>query len=290
MSALTDPFNDDAKLRQRGISWDANFYDVSPNGEHDTLLHGDPPPSIFQPILTDEPPRSILTSPVRPTNRVKDKLDVSDLINPIESEAETAIMKALEGRERNNTRPTTAAVLPNLTDEAVASFQDHYIKPEERRENGFIPSPLRSPANSPRAKEGHDPEKGANSLNNETSDQQENANAKTSIHTTLYNLATTMRNIRTSNKRRADNAELGYALPADDIGHPVAANPVGTPKTQSDNLANNAALLFRGRIKPSESMPATFSSVIADSKRMTTLMLGMKMSPMTLNLESTDLD
>lgn len=267
MSALTDPFNDDAKLRQRGNSWDANFYDVSPTGDHDVLLQADPPPSIFQPILTDEPPRSILTSPVRPINRAKDKLDVSDLINPMESEAETAIMKALEGRERNNTRPTTAAVLPNLTDEAVASFQDHYIKPEERRENGFIPSPLRSPANSPRAKEGHDREKGNSTLKNETSDEQEIANAKTSVHTILYNLAKTMRDIHTSTKSRSDNAELGYALPADDIGHPVAVNPVGKPRTQSDNLANNAALLFRGRIRPSERMPDTFASVITDSKK-----------------------
>lgn len=277
MSALTDPFNDDTKLRQRGISWDANSCDVSPTDNRELPLRDeDPLASILQPVLYEEPPRSILTSPARtPSNRDNDKLDMASIVNPIESEAETAIMKALELRERSMRQSTAASVMPHLSDEAVSNMQNYDVQEEQRAERS-LPSPLRSIGSTSRRRRRSVVSVGkrtsvANNDQEATPLHQRTSKAVTdkdsTMEETLYNLATAMRNIHSSSIGALHESLPRRVLPSDEIGHPVAEHPVEHPKTSSDALANDAALLFRGQVKVETTEPANIPCDVSDPKK-----------------------
>ena len=277
LSALTDPFNDDTKLRQRGISWDANSCDVSPIDNREIPLREDDPlASILQPVLYEEPPRSILTSPARtPSNRVDAKLDIASIVNPIESEAETAIMKALELRERSMRQSTAATIMPHLSDEAVSNMQDYNVQ-EERRAERSLPSPLRSTGSTPRRRRRSNV--GVAKRTSEANTDQEAAplprhtsrgvtDEDSTMEETLYNLATAMRNIHSSAMGGLHESISRRVLPSNEIGHPVAEHPVEHPKTCSDALANDAALLFRGQVRVDTTGPANTPSDVSDPKK-----------------------
>ena len=271
MSALTDPLgDDDTKLQQRGVSWDANFFDTSVDDDQQTRPQE--PFSILQPILSDEPPRSINTSPAQSSSRVEERLAMTDIVSPIESEAESAIMKALEDRERHMVGPTGGPILPNLTDEAVASFQEHAIEQQQRGEASMPPShPSRESVRSLNSQK---------SAGNPNTQQGEAAYDKTkhhrrtntmatfgSVEDTLYNLATIMRNIHKNEDHGAEEMDQGHVMASYDIGHPVATMFDEAPMTQSDALANHAALLFRGQMKEPEAAVVNTSNEETDPKK-----------------------
>ena len=283
MSAITDPLDDDGnKQRQRGVSWDdENIFDISPTGGHEARLQD--PLSILQPVLNDEPPRAIRTSSVRSFERIEDKLAMAAIVNPIESEAETAILKALEDRELKSLQSTAAAILPNLPYEAVERFQEHAIEQEQLE----AASPeSRATLDSEKSKISLEKQRSLKSLEKQRSkaalDEQRskavldklrrhrrtNTAATTeSVENTLYNLATTMRNIHKNEEHGADETEQSHVLASHDIGHPVAAMFDEAPKTQSDALANHAALLFRGHMKEPEAAVVNVSNEETDPKK-----------------------
>jgi hypothetical protein len=255
ISALTDPLGDDAKL-QRGVSWDeGNIFNISVDDDQQARLQ-EPFFTPLPPIINGEPPRSIHRSPgAQSANRVEDKLAMTDIVGPIESEAETAIMKALEDRERNMVRPTAATILPNLTDEAITGFQEYDIEQQQQGE-----ASMSSPRPSPESIRSVNSQK---STGNSNTQQNKAALDKAKHHrrtyttatngeNTLYSLATIMRNIHKNEDHGANETEQRHVLAPRDIGHPAAVTSVEKPKTQSDTLANNAALLLRRKRKDPE--------------------------------------
>ena len=276
MSALTDPFNDDTKVRERGVSWDANACDISPTDKLELQFREeDPLASILQPILNEEPPRSILTSPARnPLNRVEEKLDMATIVNPIESEAETTIMNALEARERKLRRLTAATIMPHLSEEAISNVQEYDVQ-HERRAAEYLPSPIRSTGSSSRKKRRNNLAAGKQTIVASADQDVSPRHRRPStpekddddtMEQTLYNLAAMMRDIHSSAIEPFDESLSRRVLPSDDIGHPVAEHPVEHPKTRFDALVNDAALLFRGQTRIA-TVPAKTSSVLSDPKK-----------------------
>jgi hypothetical protein len=82
-----------------------------------------------QPVLMPLPPPRF-SQPQRdqsvPNSQITRKLTITQVVDPIESEAETAILAALENREKElkgQEKPTAALVLPNMTLEAVSKWK-----------------------------------------------------------------------------------------------------------------------------------------------------------------------
>ncbi|KAI2497909.1 hypothetical protein MHU86_16607 [Fragilaria crotonensis] len=129
MSGLTDPMLDETEPRQpqrpRGVSFGEEVEELSPGSTRDVPLKDSS--SRPRPILTGDVQRStrLISSPQKASNavnRVEEKFAMATIVNPIESEAEKAILRALEDRERNVTHSTAAAVLPNVPDDVIVSL------------------------------------------------------------------------------------------------------------------------------------------------------------------------
>ena len=253
ISALTDPLSEGEEIkrprpiRKRGVSWDMNIAPI----EHYQARLQEPSIILQPPVISNEESQSS-------SRRLQDKLAMADIVSPIECEAETAIMKALEDRERSNmVRSTGAAILPNLPDEAVASFQE-YASMDDRQAAMMPISPASPPeSTSNSSKASLNSHKSKASLEKQKSKaallEKQNRHRRTntsatagSIETTLYSLAAIMRNIHQEQGGGADETE--HVMASHDIGYFAARDPVEVPMTQSDALANHAALLFRGKI------------------------------------------
>jgi hypothetical protein len=130
MLGLSDPTLEESemKLPQRpcGVSFGKKVVELSPGSTHEVQLK-DPKQRH---TLTDDTQRStrLISSPQKAANltaSVEEKLAKAYIVNPIESEGEKAIIRALEERERNTNHSTAAGVLPSLPDDVVVSFQEH---------------------------------------------------------------------------------------------------------------------------------------------------------------------
>lgn len=300
MSALTDPSDLEERLeeRDRAVTWDDNFFDVPPVSDQEI-------PSLEilqQPVLVDEPPRSIRTLPpaaaVPKAQRKNDRDNISsygltDIVSPMESEAETAIMKALEDRERKLMR-SSEAVLPNLPDEALNNFlappiSVHQTMPETPSSSntelpeapavnsptlsgsakGSVKSAKGSPNRSSHSIRSHSNKSHSNriGLDKQASKKvghHQRTNTHNSSDLTLYGLATMMRNIQ-----RQSNDEHGKEKIADNHRNRAGSDAyVEEPISASDTLANQAALLFRGKLskEPGQMHVTNFSDEMDPKK------------------------
>jgi hypothetical protein len=308
MSALTDPSDDEdnnipRSRHDRGVSWEKNVIDVPSNEPQNAQmddLYLDV--GLMQPVLSDEPPPSV--EPPKKTD-VNARLAVADIVSPIESEAETNILRALEMQEKSAAR-IASAVLPALPDEAVENFQAHMQQVEQLAaamsdERQPEIADEEAPATSIASGENltptstHDDSSSRNSPNKNTDPKskrglgdlrksQSHRRTDTAVSSApstgatststenkerkLYNLATMMRAIHLETDKEHDEElekELKkghHRLASQDIGHPAAIVEHKVHTTQADTLANNAALLFRGRLNSDPE-----DSVIPDSSR-----------------------
>jgi hypothetical protein len=185
----------------------------------------------------------------RPSEVIANRIDMdhlfSEIVNPIEAEAETAILKALETREKTASFPSPMAVLPCLSDEAVENFHRHSTENQDtedgnrrngkHRESSFISLKSRgSVANSeiPQTKE-------------ISEYQNRNDVSEGTFEKTLFMLTNKMRNIQ-------EKEETHQASTTENVPTPVTIS--GT-KNQFDSLAEDAILLFRGPKQAAEVSP-----------------------------------
>mmetsp|Transcript_26351 Transcript_26351/g.44013 ORF Transcript_26351/g.44013 Transcript_26351/m.44013 type:complete len:1247 (+) Transcript_26351:137-3877(+) len=278
MSALTEPSDTEGE-RDRAVTWDEHFFDASPSGESPSvdIL----PPDLLQPVLMDEPPRSIRTSPpvmkspqqrIAAATHLRDdsgKLDLSEIVSPMESEAETAILKALEERDRKLTR-SSDAILPSVPDETLHNFLAPPVAVDPQQpmldtpcsSNLEAPEVTTSPLSGSASKESvrgqsmrsvnRTPSKGSMSSRNlERQTSKKPGHRRTNTQTsgndlTLFGLATMMRNIHHeadvdhAKDRSEDNINRARLTSHDQF--------VEEAISASDALANQAALLFRGKM------------------------------------------
>jgi hypothetical protein len=326
LSALTDPMDDEDQTpprQDRGVA----------SGMDCRTTNRDTPGMIVQPVLdthgsTHTPPPLLGRAP-QPTeapnvashHRRLDTLTMTDVPNPIESEAEKAIMKALEKHERASFKGETstgASIPTNMTDDAVATWQirSNHESPSCRGDiptsdtvkmatattttkttatTKTIPSPpnhsshvsssskttqgskkaalgsskttLGSSKGSP-GENKKQPQKPA-PLKEHSKSTTTATSGDGSVESTLHNLANIMRNIHQNEENsNMSGKDQGQAIASNGKSHHHSPTPVEVPKTQSDTLANHAALIFRGRTKD-EPGPAVTSvaSTIADAKK-----------------------
>lgn len=285
MSGLSDPTLEESEMklpqRPRGVSFGEEVVELSPGSTHEVQLK-DPK---HRHTLTDDTQRStrLISSPQKaanPTARVEEKLAKADIVNPIESEAEKAIIRALEERDRNTTHSTASGVLPNLPDDVVVSFQEHSNEVQQQQASEAEKTSRRMSDRKPSfasiaSKPSLDKEKSKGGLQ---ADNQKLKNAvdrvrnskhgnlsEGSMETTLYNLANQMRDIQTNQ----DNMSVGTATsqPSDNLNHPMGNTAVESPRNQSDALANDAALLFRGPKKIADPVMMVANSMETDPKK-----------------------
>lgn len=267
------------------------------------LLMPLPPPRFSQPQRDQSVRRSQLVR----------KLTITEVVDPIESEAETAILAALESREKElkgQETSTAALVLPNMTLEAVSKWKALATETNEDANANENPNDATALTNasqvaavsrqpsmrtassstSSAAVPTHDSSSGKTTIDQQSSMEQQRRTAsreaskrtlgasagsssesrrqlkpqpisrpppihrRTTTSVTLSSLATMMRNIQqtepptspgaTGSANNPPESGVTSAVPAE--RRTPAPIPVAMPKTQSDALANNAALLYRG--------------------------------------------
>lgn len=277
LSGLTDPTLDDNGIRrlqrQRGVSFGEDV--TNPLANSVTGVSTNNPIHRPRPILADGPQRSQrMLSPkqkLSPTqtlpSRVEEKLALADIVSPIESEAESFILQVLENRERHVTQSLPAVILPHLPDEAVDSFEQHSRERElqekqlrddapprllgERRASTASiktkPSLEKQTSKDTLLTDGKNSKGGTDIMKN----KKRTDTGEESMENTLYNLANMMRDIQIDGLL-SGGTESNHPMPSNSIQHPKVNAAVGSPRTQSDSLANDAALLFRGQKKPVE--------------------------------------
>lgn len=258
MSALTDASGDNgvprdpikAPRRDRTVSWDQNFFD---NSEMESTL----PTAILQPILQEEAlsindgSKSIA---VGNRNRTK-TLDLAAITtdNPMETEAETAIIAAIEeenriegGRQRSD---SVSVLMPHVPEDGLDMFENNSTSsskptsPQASSHHSHEPGSPRSTSRAHRRNKSSMPTEG---LKLEESDTLEN---------TLSGLATAMRKIHTETSEQADRSEITDShrrLPSRDIGHPAALME-DTPVNNADVLVHNANRLLRRNVQKDDS-------------------------------------
>ena len=281
MSGITDPMEEsEPKIvqRPRGVSFGEDVIELSPGGTQEAPLK-DPRP---RPILTDDAQRStrVISSPQKAAsaiNHVEEKLAKADIINPIESEAEKAIFRALEERDRSSTQSTAAAVLPNIPDDVVVTLQEHAnelqqlqstVSEEEKasrriseRKASFASltsKPSLDKDKSKRVLQG-DNQNLKSAVERVRSQKQGSNPTEGNMEATLFNLANQMRDIQAG----ADSLSVGSTStnkPSDILSQPMGNAAVELPRNQSDALANDAALLFRGPKKISDPLVSIATS------------------------------
>ena len=273
MSALTDASGDNgiprdaikAPRRDRTVSWDQNFFD---NSEMESTL----PTTILQPILQDEA-LSINdgSKSIARGNRNRTRtLDLADIKadNPMETEAETAIIAAIEeenriegGRQRSD---SASILMPHVPDEGLDMFEESNsakssVKPTSSQESSIHSQEQASP----RAKSRHrrnKPTLPTEGLKREDSDTLEN---------TLSGLATAMRKIHTETSEQVDRSEINRShrrLPSRDIGHPAALME-DIPVNNADVLVHNANRLLRRNVQKDDSSIGDESSNEPEERR-----------------------
>jgi hypothetical protein len=260
MSALTDASGDNsiptrdpikAPRRDRTVSWDQNFFD---NSEMQSTF----PTATLQPVLQEE---ALFindgSKPIAAGNRNRTRtLDLADIKadNPMETEAETAIIAAIEEENRiegGRHRSDSASVLmPHVPDEGVNMFESNSTS--SAKPTSSHASSTRShevPPASPRIAGRHRRHRSTvppEGLPIEESDTLEN---------TLSGLATAMRKIHTETSEQVDRSELNNShrrLPSRDIGHPAALME-DIPVNNADILVHNANRLLRRHVQKDDS-------------------------------------
>lgn len=120
--------------RKRSVSWDQTW----------EISHESNPQNIMQPVLADDIPslqvepelrQNVVSSSEIPMVELQalqgappktspwEKLSLADFVSPIESEAETAILRALEDHQHEHAS-AHEIILPNVPDDAAHSFAD----------------------------------------------------------------------------------------------------------------------------------------------------------------------
>ena len=143
LSALTDPSDSDGELparmaekephhrfRHRSVSWDQTW-EVNRTQALDILqpiLLGDNNPlqqAVPEALQQVAPPLVVASSHPAPSVRINplDTINLAEFVSPMESEAETAILRALEDHQREYT-PATEMLFPNIPDDAAHSFEE----------------------------------------------------------------------------------------------------------------------------------------------------------------------
>jgi hypothetical protein len=142
MSALTDSFNEEVKLRPRGLSWESPVFDIHQIAESDALLQSDSiiPSSLQQPILSDDLPRSILTSTLEPTTSLDIAIDAYNFIKANTCDIEWTILLALEARECYIPTNSSSIIFPSLSKKDAESLLIHQGQhfPEFHFESGTV--------------------------------------------------------------------------------------------------------------------------------------------------------
>jgi uncharacterized protein (DUF2147 family) len=350
----------------RGVSWMKSQVGIqsiksSPTGQRNVQDNASFTPDFNRKILPPPPPLySAAAPPPTPANRqqmhpslqrnitnnqrvIQEKLAWTERINPLETEAETAILQALEESDRVNQGPSTSShILPYMTDAAVMEWQALAVAQQEQvgtttsspktmnpsspyRSTKSSSSPVQIntgsvarlvPTNSnkdfgtaPKQGSPHPPlaenkigsselrmksDRLRSSVGNESVESlieknkprnnkptlQRNATValpKGDVESTLYSLSSIMRNIH-HNEQQTDhhatsnnnqNEDWVHAARVHDKNYMVNPTPVDLPKTQSDTLANHAALLYRGRTHNKEHVIVSSSPSSAVRKHST---------------------
>ena len=253
MSALTDPdAGEDIGLpydRINGVSWEKDV--VEPQTESIAMpilgetVHVDtakPVPPMSPPTITSTPPPQRAK---RNWGKVREALAIQEedvsvkTVNPLETEAEAAILRALD-RTRKRNAAKAGNILPHVSDEAAAAFKQQDATPEQsnvssssnRKSSGDERSVL-SGATSTSATKGH--------------------NRTKTLDNTLFDLATKLTNLQNQDTGgggrprtyTADSAVGRGRLFSDDKGLAAAAATSEYNANSGDLLVQNAAALFR---------------------------------------------
>jgi predicted transcriptional regulator len=202
---------------------------------------------------------------------IESKLALTDIVNPMETEAESHILRALEEQSRVTKPSSTSAVLPDLTDEAAESLESQ-IENSKSSSNSDLKLEDSLSVISGGSKKGSRKKKPRHRRTNTVASQLTIGSGEPNhMDATLFELSTVMRNIHNNaNEEHAEDLEPmrgHHRVASQDIGHPIATSISDHPITGSDALANNAALLFRGKMKQAELVVVESSSNETDPKK-----------------------
>jgi hypothetical protein len=270
LSALTDTSLAGELERRPTIERPQQLHDRHRSVSFDktTFIPSSGIPTMIRPELL---PRSN-----RPAN-LWDQISLNDIVSPMESEAETAIFRAVEAHRRQQST-ATQTVLPHVPNDAVHSFEhqgasawslDASESFDEKKDAYSIPSSLMGSVSSQRtlntpvvASAGHvsepppSPSRSKVSIGSQGRSQPKIiATAEQSLETKLFGLAAVMRDIHSTNH---DSTLLNMVEPSRrrlasvDIGHPGAVLHQDVPIHDQDALVHNANLLFRRHINAPE--------------------------------------
>ena len=251
--------------RHRSVSFDKTTYVPSSNV-----------PAMIRPELM---PRS-----ARPPN-LWDQIALDDIVSPMESEAETAIFRAVEAHRRQQST-ATQTVLPHVPNDAIHTFEHQGVSAwsldasesfDEKKDAYSIPSSLMgsvssqrtfttapavvattttSPASANVLGAPPSPTRSKVSAGSQRQSQPKIvAPGEPSLETKLFGLAAVMRDIHSTNHstRLLNVVEPSRRrLPSADIGHPGAVLHQDVPIHDQDALVHNANLLFRRHINAPE--------------------------------------
>lgn len=266
MSALTDSSGEGIprdggnprQSRNRTVSWDQNFFDG---------VRSPPLGNIMQPVLHEE---SHLFDDQRPPdtrtsgNHKRTKtLDLAHLKadNPLETEAESAIIAAIEEESRmeeNRRRADSASVvLPHVPSEGLDMFE------AESADSKHPTSPLSNSTHSQQQEEPKSPHSAATASNGHRHRRTKSTmppegfkmDQNDTLEDTLSGLATAMRKIHTETSDKVDESEKKAnhrRLPSRDIGLPTAVLE-DIPVNNADILVHNANKLLRRNVRKDES-------------------------------------
>ena len=146
ISGLAQPTMDGSigGIRQSDRQFEVSFGENAIQPQTDRKLDPTKPYSILQPRpcmddaqlpLQARSPSYKTSRASAITSRVEMSLALADVVNPIESEAESTILQAIEDRERRLRQSMPEMILPNLPLEAVTNFQEYSHELREHKEH-----------------------------------------------------------------------------------------------------------------------------------------------------------
>ena len=247
ISNLTfDGQNERPSSIKRGISWDAAVAKELKEKAPDPVLVGGPPSLIHAMDSAQAPPAESSTPPppprrssVKPVSKWAKvraatlKVDDVRMTNPLESEAEGAILRLLEKTRRCSIQESSN-ILPHVTEPAVDAFQ-----PDPSKSGGDLSS-----GDLAQSKTTDD----ASDKTEQTKPGSPRHKRKPTLDNTLFDLGAEMQRIQ---KKHDTSIEEGDKEEEPDIlGDKV-------PTSDTDTLVKNAALLFRRSVSKNKTPSET---------------------------------
>jgi len=238
---------------------------VRPQAIHHRSISG-----LSGPVL-DSPKQQPSTTTPRPTMTTAPSsrwetanLSLSDIVSPLESEAETAILKAVEAHRRHQSA-ATEIMLPNIPHDTVHAFEDptswsapSVMEEEEKKETTSVVNSLPDGNSMATPTRVSAPTGSKQSTSSHAKAGQPSTVAEVSLESTLFGLTAAMRDMHATNHDSAgfvDSSESRRRrIPTEDMDRPTTNNAweVEAPTHDQDAFVHHANLLFRRNINVPE--------------------------------------